>query len=447
MFDRRRMPHRRRRIVQLAAAAVLTLVAGACSSGGVGDGAGRGADGGSTSGTSQPEHDETRQIVIGQLIPLTGGLADMGVRMSRGAEIARQMVNEEQCLPGTEFVWNQVDAPDDEGARTGAERLLNDGVDVVFGTMGSSLSLAASSVVSRAGGVYWELGGGSATDLTERGLDGVYRVSSTATGLGVDAVGYIADVLAPQLGISAVDLTVAWAGVNNSYGLDAAAGVEQAAVEQGMTVVANLPYPGDSTDLSSVALQLRDADPDVLVLSNYTDDALVLARAMRAADVSPLAVVGTGAAHSDPSWIDGMGDDGNGYFTLGAVAEVNPDGLLPEAKARYEKYVDRYRAEFGTEPVGMDRMGFDGAWALMETICRAGSTDRDAIAAAASQWDLPMRSLLNGDGLHFSATGQNERVQWPVSQWQAGTLVPVAPDDLALAGPVQVPLPGWGERG
>lgn len=415
-----------------AAIAALALVLSAC--------------GNPETAVSEDTQASTEQIVIGQVMPLTGGLADMGTRMSRGAEIARQLANADPCIPTTEFVWNIVDAPDDEGARQAAERLVSDGAEIVFGTMGSSLSLAASSVVARAGGIYWELGGGSAKELTERGFDGIYRVSSTATGLGTDAVAFADESVLPLLGLDPTVTRIAWAGVNNSYGIDVMEGVREAAEELGIMVVAELPYPGDATDLTSVALKLKDANPDVLFLSNYTDDALVLARAMREAEVSPLAVIGTGAAHSDKSWIEGIGTDGNGYFTLGAVSEVNPDGLLPAAQERNADYLAAYRAEYGTEPGGMDRMGFDGAWTLFATICAAGSADREAVMEAAATIDLPERSLLNGDGVHFDETGQNERVTWPVSQWQGGELVPVAPADLAMGEGVQLPLPLWGER-
>jgi branched-chain amino acid transport system substrate-binding protein len=417
-----------RRVVAALGVVPLTAVLAACGGSG---GGGGGAEG--------------EEIRIGQLLPLSGPLADLGTRVSRGAEIARQLANEEPCIEGAEFVWETVDAPDDQAARQGAERLVNDGIEIVYGTYGSSLALAASPVVARAGGVYWEEGA-TAEELTSQGVDGIFRVSATASTLGVDAVDFAAEVVAEQLGVDPSELTVAWAGVNTSYGTDVLAGVQRAAEEHGMEIVLEAAYPTDATDLSSVALQVRDAAPDVLVLTNYPTDGAALGRALRAADVQPQAIIGTGGAHADPSWVEAMGPSGNGFFNVGTSPELDVSGLSEEAQARQEDYVAAFQEEFGEEPAGFDRMGFDGAWTLFETICEAGSADPAEVKAAAMEMELPERSLLNGDGLQFNENGQNERVSWMISQWQDGALVPVAPADLGLAEPSMIPLPPWAER-
>jgi branched-chain amino acid transport system substrate-binding protein len=410
----------------------ITAVLAAC---GGGDGSGGGGGGGA----------EGEDIRIGQLLPMSGALADLGTRVSQGAEIARQLANEDPCIEGSEFVWETVDAPDDQAARQGAERLVNDGIEIVYGTYGSALALAASPVVARAGGVYWEEGA-TAVDLTEQGVDGIFRVSANASTLGVDAVDFAAEVVAEQLGVEASSLTVGWAGVNASYGKDVLAGVKRAAEEHDMEVVLEAAYPTDASDLSSVALQVRDAAPDVLILTNYPVDGAALGRALRAADVQPQTIIGTGGAHADPSWVEAMGPSGNGFFNVGTSPALDTSGLSDEAQARHEDYVAAFQEEYGREPAGFDRMGFDGAWLLFQAICEAGSADPDDVKAAARDLDLPERSLLNGDGVKFDDKGQNERVGWMISQWQAGVLVPVAPEGLGLAEPSMIPLPPWAQR-
>lgn len=396
------------------------------------------------SGAGEGGSAEGGEITIGRLLPLSGALADLGTRVGNGAEAARIMANEDNCLGG-EFTWETVDAPDDQAARQGAERLMNEGVDIVYGTYGSSLSLAASPVVARAGGIYWEEGA-TAEEIADQGLDGFYRVSAAASALGSDAVDFAAEVVAPTLGEEPSALTVAFAGVNTSYGTDVLAGVKEAAEENGMEVVLEAAYATDATDLSSVALQLKDAAPDIIVLTNYPADGAVLGRALRAADVNPVAYIGTGGAHADPSWIEALGTSGNGFFNVGTAPELDPTGLLPEAQERNDEFAAVFEEEFGAAPAGFDRMGFDAAWLLFETICAAGSTDPTAIKEAVAELDLPERSLLGGDGVLFDDRGQNERVGWIVSQWQDGALVPVAPLDLGVGDPTLIPLPQWGER-
>lgn len=428
----------------LAALAVLSLMTAACSGTGGTNQATPDAASDAATGTGT-DAAAGEDIVIGRLLPLTGSLAEMGTRVANGAEIARRLANADPCLPGRQFVWNTVDAPDDEAARTGAERLLDEGVDIVYGTFGSSLALVASAVVARGGGLFWEEGA-TAEELTTRGYDKLFRTSATASHLGRDAMRFVIDTVAPRLGTDIDALTVGWAGVNNSYGLDVLAGIEKVLADNGHELVVRAPFAADATDLSAVALQIKDADPDIMFVTNYPQDAAILGRAMREANVTPQAIIGTGAAHADPTWVDAMGADANGYFNVGAVSEIDPAGLAPEAHARHDAYVQAYTDEFGFAPAGMDRMGFDGAYLLFEAICAAGTDDPDAVAAAARTLDLPERSLLNGDGAHFDASGQNERVSWPVSQWQDGRLVPIAPTDLALGVPALLPLPPWGGR-
>jgi branched-chain amino acid transport system substrate-binding protein len=416
-------------IASISTTAALVVALAACS-GSAGAGSGSGGEG--------------AEIKIGRLLPLSGGLADLGTRVGNGAEAARIMANKDKCL-GSEFVWETVDAPDDQAARQGAERLMNSGVDIVYGTYGSSLALAASPVVARAGGVYWEEGA-TAEEIVNKGLEGLYRVSATATTLGTDAVDFAAEIIAPKLGKDPSGLTVAFAGVNTSYGKDVLAGVKKSAEEHGMKVVFEAAYAPDATDLSSVALQLKDAAPDVIVLTNYPPDGAVLGRALRAADVNPQAFIGTGGAHADPSWVKAMGTTGNGFFNVGTAPELDPAGLLPEAQKRNDEFVATFKEKFGAEPAGFDRMGFDAAWLLFQTICSAGSTEPAAIKEAAAKLDLPERSLLGGDGVVFDDRGQNERVGWIVSQWQDGVLVPVAPLDLGVGEPIHIPMPQWSGR-
>lgn len=410
----------------LAVSATLAVGLAGCSSGGS-----EGADG--------------DVITIGRILPLSGPLAGTGTRVAEGSEIARQLVNEDGGINGMQVEYTDIDAPDEEGARRGAERLLNEDIDVVLGTFGSALALAAIPVITGEGGLYWETGA-SAVAITNGDNDNIYRVSSTAAQIGSDAVDFAADVLAEKLGKAPGDLTVAWAGVNNTYGSDVLAGVQESADENGMDIVLEEAYPMDSADLTSVALKIRDAAPDVLVLTSYDADAAALGRAMRAADAAPPAVIGSGGGHVNEAWMESMGDSGNGFFNVGFTSQLNPEGLEPEAKELYDRFVARFAEENdGAEPGAFDMNGFVGAMALFDTMQQADEITPEAIAAAADEMSLEERTLIDGTGLAFDENGQNERAFYFVSQWQNGEIVPVYPADLALSEPANVPLPAWGE--
>lgn len=413
--------------VAMAAIAALTLAG--CSSNGGG-------------GASDGDGDS---VVIGRILPLTGALAGTGNRVADGSEIARQIINEDGGINGVTVEFVTEDAPDDESARQAAERLLNQDIDIVLGTFGSSLALAAIPVITGEGGLYWETGA-SAVAITDGTYDNVYRASLTAGDIGVDATTFAAEQLADDIGKSPDEMKIAWAGVNNSYGQDVMNGVDETAESFGMEVVLNAPYPLDSSDLTSVARQIRDADPDVLVLTSYDADASALGRALRAADVSPPVIIGSGGGHVNQSWIESMGDSGNGIFNVGFSSQLNSDGLTDEAKGYYEEFIERYaEANNGAEPGAFDMNGFMGAMALFDAMKNADELTPEGIAAAADSIDLADRTGVDGSGLLFNENGQNERALFFVSQWQDGEIIPVFPTDLALAEPQNVPLPGWDE--
>lgn len=396
----------------------------------------------STPSGSSDDTGET--LTVGRVLPLTGPLAGLGTRVAAGSEIARQIVNEDGGINGVTIEFSDQDAPDEEGARRAAERLLSEEVDIVLGSYGSAISLAAIPVITGEGGLYWETGA-SAVAITDGTYDNVYRYASTAQQLGADAVNFAVDVVADTLGKDASDLTLAWAGVNNTYGSDVLTGMKSVADPAGISIVLEEAYPLDSSDLTSVALKIRAAAPDVLVLTSYDADAAALGRALRAADVTPPAIIGTGGGHVNEAWMEAMGDSGNGFFNVGFTPAVNPDGLTPEAKALYEKFVEKYTAENGDAPGTFDMNGFAGTMALFEAMKQATELTPEGIAAAADALDLPPRSMPDGFGVKFNENGQNERSFFFVGQWQDGVMVPVYPLDLGLGEPRSIPLPGWDE--
>lgn len=412
--------------IALSAVAAITLAG--CSSGSGGEASGDGDS-----------------MVIGRILPLTGSLAGPGNRVADGSEIARQIINDAGGINGVTIEYQTEDAPDEEGARKAAERLLNDEIGVVLGTFGSSLALAAIPVITGEGGLYWETGA-SAIAITSGEYDNVYRTANTAEDIGVDSVTFAANELSEKIGKKPEDMTVAWAGVNNSYGTDIMNGVNATAEGFGMEVLLNAAYPADSADLTSVALKIRDAAPDLLVLTSYDADAAALGRAMRAADVTPPIIIGSGGGHVNEAWIEAMGNSGNGFFNVGFSSQLNTDNLDDDAKANFDEFVKRYgETHDGDAPGAFDMSGFTGAMDLFEVMKTTDDLTAEGIAAAADSIDLPERSGPDGSGIKFNENGQNDRALFFVSQWQDDEIMPVFPADLALSEPIDVPLPGWNE--
>lgn len=417
-------------VLKLAAAAsAVALMLTGCSSGGGG--------GGDEAGDGP--------IIVGNLMPLTGALAALGTEMQQGTEIAREIVNEAGGINGRQIEWMQIDAADADLARQGAERLANEDIEINVGTYGSALSLAAAPVISRAGNVLVEVGA-QAMEVTTSGFPGIYRVNGHASGQGQTAVNVAVDVVAEQLGVDAKTLKIAFAGLDTTYGKDIANGVNAELEAQGLPALTDeFFYAGDTTDFSPIALNIQKAAPDILMAASYPADAVALGRAMKATGFQPKAVIGTGGAHNDLPWLEAMGKDANGVFSVGPTASVNPDALNDEAQARAEDFHKRYEAKYGHTPGAHATMGFDGAWTAFQILIAADEPTAAGFEAAAKSFELELGSLLNGDGVKFGEDGQNELWGYSVNQWQDGEAVVVYPETTAMGEPGYVPLPAWGQ--
>lgn len=416
------------RVLKMAAAAsAIALVLTGCASGG-----------GSNDADDSP-------IVVGNLMPLTGPLAALGTEMQQGTEIAREIVNDEGGINGRQIEWQQIDAVDADAARQGAERLANEDVQVNIGTYGSALSLAAAPVISRAGNVLVEVGA-QAMEVTTSGFPGVYRVNGHASGQGEVAVKVAVDVVAEQLGVDPKSLKIVFAGLDTTYGKDIANGINAELKDQGMPPLAEeFYYAGDTTDFSPIALNIQKAAPDILMAASYPADAVALGRAMKATGFQPKAVIGTGGAHNDLPWLEAMGNDANGVFSVGPTATVNQDALNDEARARTEDFHKRYEEKYGHAPGAHATMGFDGAWTAFQVLKTAKEPTAEGFEKAAKSFSLEKGSLLNGDGVKFGEDGQNELWGYSVNQWQDGVAVVVYPEATATGEPGYVPLPAWGQ--
>lgn len=417
----------RRVLKMVAAASAVAVLATGCSS-----------DGGNDADSDEP-------LIVGNLMPLTGALAALGTEMQEGTEIARQMINDDGGINGRQIEWQQIDAADPDAARQGAERLANNDVDINIGTYGSALSLAAAPVISRAGNVLVEVGA-QAIEVTSSGYKGVYRVNGHASGQGQIAVEVAADVVAEKLGVDKKDLKIVFAGLDTTYGKDIANGISEELEAQGMAPIAEeFFYAGDTTDFSPIALNIQSEEPDILMAASYPPDAVALGRAMKATGFQPKAVIGTGGAHNDKPWLDALGNDANGVFSVGPTAKVNPDALTDDANTRAEEFYKRYKEEFGHDAGAHAVMGFDGAWTAFQVLREADEPTAEGFMEAAKKYEQPEGSLVNGDGVKFGEDGQNQMWGYSVNQWQEGEAVVVYPDITATGEPEYVPLPEWGQ--
>lgn len=400
-------------------------------------------------GASAQEEEDWR---IGALYPLTGNLALLGNENLNGARIAVDMINEKGGVDGHKIVLVTGDASTPDKAQSEAERLASlENLDVITGTYSSGLSYAASQVIERHGGLYWETGGIS-DGLTQRGFKGYFRVVFTASSNGQLAATIAKEIIARKLEKQPSELTVLIVHEDSDYGTSVAKAAEAKATELGFNVADRLPYKATTTDLSSLILRMKASGANIVIASSYANDALLIQRQMKQLGVNVDAFIGTGGIYGLPSFAEGLGSAVNGIFDTEGSAAINTAALTDDAAALLAEFKERFEKAYGSVPSYVGTQGFVGTYVLLDRVARkAGSLDPEALKQAALSLDIEEGGTPLGWGVKFAGEGdpmqgQNLRAFPVAQQWQHGKLVVVAPDKFKTADATLVPLPTWSER-
>jgi branched-chain amino acid transport system substrate-binding protein len=374
---------------------------------------------------------------IGALFPFSGSLAFLGQETFRGAEIASQIINEQGGVNGAKIVWEKADAGTPAQARTEAERLANSGVKVVFGTNSSGLAIVASQVLEREKVIFWEPGS-AADEITTRGYKYTFRTVPPGSVWAYTLADFAVERVAPMLGKTKDNVRIAIKYEDGAFGNSIDKFLVERLKAKGITPIANESYSARATDLSSLVLKLKEAKPDIILSTDYPNDAILFARQSKELGLGTRAILGW-AGIAFPKFQQDLGDYADGMMSINMPTDLDPSKLTPEARKARDEFRERYKKEVGHYPPAFAAVGFDGAWALFRYVLpKAASHDAEAIRKAALAADVPEGSLPMGWGLKFTGpdsgnahVGQNIKSFVGVTQWQNGKLVLVWPENLA----------------
>jgi branched-chain amino acid transport system substrate-binding protein len=384
------------------------------------------------------------EFKIGVTFPLSGPVARLGQESLNATEVAVDLVNEAGGVNGQEVSIVSADTPDAATGVNEANRLIDrEGVGLIFGSYSSSISLAVSAVAERKSVVYWEEAAVDA-EITEREYRYVLRSNPTSDDYGETAVAFAEDTLAPRLGVDPTELKVALVSEDSSYGQAVNQAATRAVEDRGMRLVANEAYSQTTVDLSSLVLTVREAQPDVIVATQYLNDAILFSKQARELGLRTKATIGTGAGHSNADLAKSAGEDAEGILNVSTPSGIDTSKLPEEAQALGEEFQSRYREEFGADAGPSGQQAFVGMYLLLtEVLPQAGGMDPDEIMTAAKALDVPEGQLINGWGARFGEDGQNERAFPSVMQWQGDRLYTVSPEDISGSELENIPLQQW----
>jgi branched-chain amino acid transport system substrate-binding protein len=317
-------------------------------------------------------------IRIGGVACLTGAAATYGASTRNGCKLAFDEVNALGGIDigGTNYLINYI-FEDDQGspevAANAFRKLIDqDEVYAILGSVMSSCTLAGAPIAQDAG---------------------VPVISPTSTAVQVTRTGdYIfrSCFLDPFQGavvatFSTNDLKAKTAAVifdnANDYTKGLAEAFRESFEKLGGKVVAYESFTDESktVDFSAQLTKIKSANPDVVFLDAYYSAAALMAKQARGLGITVPFVGADGWDSAEFVKLGGEAVEG-GHF----CNHYSPEDPRPIV----QNFVKKYTEIYGATPDALATLAYDAALILIDSLKRAGSTDRAAIRDAIAATDL-----------------------------------------------------------
>ena len=377
-------------------------------------------------------------IKVGILLPLSGSVAPIGINNRRGHELAIEEINAAggiKSMGGAKLVMVDGDTQGKpEVGMSEVEKLARKGVSVIMGAYQSGVTFPSTQIAEKLKVPFIDPVA-IADSITSRGFKFTFKVAPQASWYARDQIRFL-KYASEKGGKPAKSAVLLYE--DTLFGQSTSKGQEASAKELGIEILANIPYPKDTPDMTSTIAKIKQLNPDAILLVSYISDAVLITKTMRELDVN-IPMIGTSAGHIDPAYVSNLGKYADYTFTVGEWATDLKAAGVAEIAARFEK-------KFGIAMNGHAAETYMSTMALRDALERAGSADREKLRAALAETKIcGDANILPYDCVMFDETGQSPQAQLIVLQILDGKHTTVWPAEVAATDPVW-PVPTWSSR-
>lgn len=390
-----------------------------------------------TSGSLAQEN-AVNEVRIGNILPLSGPSAKAGKQNQRAIELATEHINAGggiKSLAGAKLVNVWADSRGEVAfGMTAAEQLTKtDKVSVISGAWNSAVTYPTSQVAEQAR-IPYVVPVSVRDTITDRGFKYVFRTAPKDSWRSRDQFRFLKD-----MGKSAGTKVEALALIfeDGGWGRSLRDQWTRLAASQGYKVVLVEPYAASASDLTVTVMKIRNAQPDVILLASFTEDAVLLAGTMSSLKVRAKAVIASGGGHASRTFTKNAGTSCEYLFD---VSGWEPDMNRPAIAPLNEEFIKRYGFELSAETVD----AFASVYVIARALEEAGSMDPKHIRGELEDIDMCRGKgwlgidILAYDCIEFDKTGQNENACHVMVQFRniggAVERVTVWPDSVARKG-------------
>jgi branched-chain amino acid transport system substrate-binding protein len=307
-------------------------------------------------------------VRIGDVGPLTGGVAHLGKDEQNGALLAVEEINAQGLVIGGQAITLQLDAQDDAAdprmATQIAQKLVDDHVVAVVGHLNSGTSIPAARIYSDAGIVQISP---SATNpaYTQQGFKTTYRVVATDAQQGPALASYAAKDLKLK--------TVAVVDDSTAYGQGLANEFERTARSLGLKVLSHDATNDKAVDFRAILTRIKGENPDAIMYGGMDATGGPFAKQARQLGMRAKILAG-----------DGLCTDSLPDLAGDAAANVicSQAGMAIEKMEGGAAFEAKFQKRFGQPVQIYAPFTYDAVHIIVDAMRRANSIDPQKILAA-----------------------------------------------------------------
>lgn len=374
-------------------------------------------------------------IKIGGIHPLSGAQADAGIPMDNAIQMAIDEINAAGGLLGG-IQLEYLSADSRGAANTGqseAERLIGEGAAALVCCFHSEVAASVAAVAERSQ-VPLVIDVAAADAILDQGFTFTFRLQPNATAMGTSGANFIQEFSA-AVG-EPVETVVFMHEGTTEFGRSVAAAFVKRSQEIGLEVLDVIAYDVRSTDLTSEMTQASSMAPDVLAVTGYYTDGLLIARNAEEIGLDVKAIVGIAqGTYDQPQFVRAE----SGLSECFLDVNYRWDASNPAAETVREDYEDTFRQPMTTNAI----LAYQSVYIIADAITRAGSADPVAIRDALASTNYSDHVLSYSGAIRFDRTGETVNAAPVLTQVLNGEVVQIWPESGAETEPVY-PCTSWG---
>jgi branched-chain amino acid transport system substrate-binding protein len=346
---------------------------------------------------------QSPKLKVGVILPRSGYLGFIGQSCQKGADLAPGVIKE---MLGVDIELMNADFESNvDTARTRAERLIQEGANVLVGPFDSGAAAAIAQVAEQRG-VPFVINIAAAPQITEQGYKYVFRNFQTAGDIVTNGLDLIGDLFRAT---NTVPRTAVYMHVNDTFGQAMTKGIGALLprrTQLPFKIVDTISYDPAAKDLTVEVSKAKAANADFLLLVCRLNDAILLRREMVKQRWNPMGIISPGSP--------GMYEEQ--YFkTLGKLSEhsisnvpwYNPNAKLTKiVEKAFVKQNPKDKLDFHGLNAGFT---FEAILIAADAYKRSKSTDPKVLAEAIRQTNITEKMTLGGP-IKFNEKGQVEGI-------------------------------------